>query len=67
MFAIIVGTMMLPGIVTTFRIYIMSARMGLTDTSIPRLLLSSENTTPAAPILPRGSGAAARRSQPTMP
>lgn len=39
MFAIIVGTMMIPGIVTTIPIYIMYARVGLTDTYVPWVLM----------------------------
>lgn len=38
-FALIVGTMMLPGIVTTIPIYIMYARVGLTDTYVPWVLM----------------------------
>lgn len=38
-FAIIVGTMMIPGIITTIPIYIMYARIGLTDTYIPWVLM----------------------------
>lgn len=38
-FGIIVGTMMIPGIVTTIPIYIMYARVGLTDTYVPWVLM----------------------------
>ncbi|WP_058234658.1 carbohydrate ABC transporter permease [Devriesea agamarum] len=38
-FAIIIGTMMIPSIITTIPVYILYARLGLTDTYVPWILM----------------------------
>lgn len=59
-FGIIIGTMMIPGIITTIPIYIMYARMGLTNTYVPWILMGIGGSAFLIFLIRQGFGAIPR-------